>query len=538
MSSQNLLRLFAILPFVVHFAVLPFAVAQYAQDFTWQYTLGTNGAQQATPFWSLNFPQAPVQGLLLDPGAIVLQYNCYYMQDICVNADKFQRSQRGQNRPWPNIFAYQVKSRGIKNRRGRAMCPSNWKLRHSCPEAGTPSQKVPMRNDGRWFTSALEPGTSINQLMNRRDSNGRVIENSKIRYTCDEFPPKSFIEGGIGPNNPSQSEGPGQTRCAAMRCDRVRQIKSEQNWQGAAHIQVGVAVRRFLAMPLPNLQGFNPTNGFVMVHFNMISAADGIAARVFIYEDAGDSNTVDVLPITQVKRSRDWNYMEWLNSITPEKLTAMGPLRETRIHANITHTQITHIEPKDTGIKKRALDHTSGDIATQLTNHDEPQLNITSLRAASQRPKAEFKHLEQKRDISHPSIRPLLKRASVPDVEKAHRIVEDALAKVAKLNAARYKNPVRNKYALRPGTIVGDTDKTSAKVSSDDSEVPALLAITDQIAEAAALVSEAESASSHTEREVSVAASGSFWMEHIDRKGTVPWGDDPDYKVCFPVHPR
>jgi hypothetical protein len=59
-----------------------------------------------------------------------------------------------------------------------------------------------------------------------------------------------------------------------------------------------------------------------------------------------------------------------------------------------------------------------------------------------------------------------------------------------------------------------------------------LLTITDEIAEAAALVAEADAigrAGNVTKR--TVAASGTFWMGSIARKGTVPWGDDPGYKV-------
>ena len=52
-----------------------------------------------------------------------------------------------------------------------------------------------MRHDGPWFTTALEPGTDQN-LVNHRGANGIVDEESKVRYSCDEFPPATWVEGG------------------------------------------------------------------------------------------------------------------------------------------------------------------------------------------------------------------------------------------------------------------------------------------------------------------------------------------------------
>lgn len=79
-----------------------------------------------------------------------------------------------------------------------------------------------MRQDGQWFSNLLEPGTTINQVINQRLPNGNVI-NSGVRYTCDEFPPATWVEGGNGENNDS----PGVTRCAGFRC--MPGYKSEQN---------------------------------------------------------------------------------------------------------------------------------------------------------------------------------------------------------------------------------------------------------------------------------------------------------------------
>lgn len=56
--------------------------------------------------------------------------------------------------------------------------------------------------------------------------------------------------------------------------------------------------------------------------------------------------------------------------------------------------------------------------------------------------------------------------------------------------------------------------------------------ITDQIAEAAALVAEADAvATSGNVAERAVAAAGTYCMQSLARKGTVPWGNDPEYVV-------
>lgn len=59
-----------------------------------------------------------------------------------------------------------------------------------------------------------------------------------------------------------------------------------------------------------------------------------------------------------------------------------------------------------------------------------------------------------------------------------------------------------------------------------------VLTITNEIAKAVALVAEADAVGRvRNETKQAVAASGTFWMGSIAGKGTVPWGDDPDYKV-------
>ncbi len=108
----------------------------------------------------------------------------------------------------------------------------------------------------------------------------------------------------------------------------------------------------------------------------------------------------------------------------------------------------------------------------------------------------------------------------------ARQIVKNAIAKMTELNKARLAKPARNNFILRPGT------KASKR---DDDTPPPLLEITDQIAQAAALLAELDpdpTVNSTLSSAPPTKRAGSFWMEGIARKGTVPWGNDASYKVC------
>ncbi|KAK3903195.1 hypothetical protein C8A05DRAFT_33061, partial [Staphylotrichum tortipilum] len=68
----------------------------------------------------------------------------------------------------------------------------------------------------------------------------------------------------------------------------------------------------------------------------------------------------------------------------------------------------------------------------------------------------------RRREASQPGpgpdpVTPLLNTASETDIEKARSIVKQAIAESAKRNKARFENPMRNMYRLKPGTIVGQT---------------------------------------------------------------------------------
>lgn len=177
----------------------------------------------------------PIQVVDLGPDQdVILVYNCFYMRDICRNVGNFRQYPRGQTlHPRSGLsndrFGYDFSNRripgvtpGRKNRRRSQSCPDSWKNTHPCPE---PDQREVMRDDGQWFSNALEPGTTVNQIIDLRLP-FFPIWRSGLRYSCDEFPPATWVEGGNGENN----DDPGETRCAAMRCGGgVPGRKSEQD---------------------------------------------------------------------------------------------------------------------------------------------------------------------------------------------------------------------------------------------------------------------------------------------------------------------
>lgn len=111
------------------------------------------------------------------------------------------------------------------------------------------------------------------------------------------------------------------------------------------------------------------------------------------------------------------------------------------------------------------------------------------------------------------------------ELETAGKIVHDALIKMRQLNKARRDNPARNRYYLKPGTI-------ASRNGGSHKQPPPLLEITEEIARAAALVAEADVANDTNFVPPPVRANAEpFWMAGVPYKGTMPWGDDPSYKV-------
>lgn len=130
---------------------------------------------------------------------------------------------------------------------------------------------------------------------------------------------------------------------------------------------------------------------------------------------------------------------------------------------------------------------------------------------------------------------PRLRKATAADLEKARAIVNSALGEAAARNKARLDNPSRNKYTLKPGTQAGGSVVKRSGTKETESDAPPLLEITQEIADAAALLAEAD-AYAKANRSAPlprIAKRAAYWMEDIARKGSWPFKNDDDYQVVL-----
>lgn len=264
----------------------PFAHGQYIQSWTWPRIGGVE-----VPHWrpSPGVVSQPI--ILLEDFNVFVAYNCHYMPSICQNAEQYKKSTQGKARKWQASFGYDLNSaRGGKHGRRGEMCPDNWNRPvggHGCPE---PNQPKPMRADKRW------PEVDVDNTHPKRykikdhiDANGNVLK-SGMYYSCDEFPPAKWVEGGVGlvpAPNPPPPEGAGQpgfTRCApAALCKPHVGSDSEQDWQGYCHTTLWA---KLLALATRQLAD--------QLQIPVKQAASLLADRVvqfsFLTEDAGDND--------------------------------------------------------------------------------------------------------------------------------------------------------------------------------------------------------------------------------------------------------
>ncbi|KAK3303766.1 pectate lyase superfamily protein-domain-containing protein [Chaetomium strumarium] len=422
---------------------------------------------------------------------VVLVYNCAYMRDICKNINT-----------------------------------------HKCPE---PDQRLPIRHDKEWYFRELEDSSTVTNLIkHHRGSNGLVDKYSNIRYTCDEFPPASWVEGG----DREDHDQPANTRCAAMRCNAG--AKAEQDCKccfsrrfptrltyspNAAEL----TFHRVITTKL-KVKGFSNKDSVAFFKFYLDNRQDGVAARVWTYVAVGNADTVDKSsPVNQGFSKRDvkgWNSTadpqgRTLWDLSFEELCALmdaGHGHEHQISANTSHVDWAmasqtpvELQNMDPHFRWDDEDEEYEDFSnvTRVKRYTEP----APAKKAAVVPKP--KPAPVPRSIPAHVVTPLLKRASSSDIEKARSIVAQAKTEAAKRNGARFARPLRNVYGLALGAR--NTKTLAAGNSSLNAGVTPLLQITPEIAKAAALVAEANG----------VAKYGN----NLARKGTVPWGDDASYVV-------
>lgn len=484
------------------------------------------------------------------PYAVFLEYNCYYMTAICRNADNFFESTRGLNRGMDNTLFHLDFSTRKRSPRGRSSyrrsqsCPTGWVAANNCPHT---DQETVWRHDGAWWTTALAPPPDGLNFILAPLVIGPVTRESGVYYTCDEFPAASWIEGGDGTGiaGNGREGGASQTRCAGFQCRSG--VKAEQNWQATAHRYLRYELKRIingLGIWPPGVDRNKQIAGF---HFRMTSSANGVAARVIGYS-ALDPDVVDnTRPVSQAKRDEQSpeEFRRWANTVTMEELEKLtsGTLSQHIIYSN----ESTPASPEDGEDEEdeesdkawRELLQRSLAAASRVTNLREVNgVKKVPSHSVDTTPSPDTLNpnpiVKRNATVNHA---PLVKNTTMSAIERARKIVDKAIDESSKLNAARLANPLRNRYELKPGTVTGAL-KIRQNKDKDAAPVHQLLNITDEIAAAAALVAEDDARQNRhnvTQKVWKAAAaasqSGSYWMEHIARKGSVPWGDDPSYKV-------
>ncbi|KAH6649971.1 pectate lyase superfamily protein-domain-containing protein [Chaetomium tenue] len=513
---------------------------------------------------------------------ITIYYNCHYMTNICQNVNNFKATTRGRDlHPGTAIpagmYTYDFDSGEADDDdpetrqfyRRQASCPKTWKNSHTCPEPV--GQQTLWRHDGPWSSTALEPGTKNNTLKHERNAQGQITRYSQLRYSCDEFPPATWVEGGNGWDRTT----PASTFCAGLSCKAAGSntagvaVKAEQNWQGEAHGKLRALLLSHIEKRKSEFPWHNkdePQHDVAFFDFAAFDMGpDGYAATIFRSDDVLKLET-DFSFVSQAKREET----PANNPDEPARTPRLLPGR-TNLTAEQTYQRLlaghgfrigipAHINGSAVaqqsllgglgGIEMRAAG-SSADLSGRATT---PRPNSAGARTPKTAPKRQVTSSWNSTDG-----KPLLKTASAADLARARSIVADAIAASAKLNKARLANPARNQYRLKPGTVIGgsvatapnnNNNNTRRDQSGDDNDAPPtpLLVITEEIAWAAALVAEAEAAapsggvnsgtthsnpsnssSSGVKRRAPVR--GTYWMETIARRGTVPWGDDPTYKV-------
>lgn len=558
------------------------AVAQYTQDVSWTVKNGRVVAQ-----WRPDTSSPLREVIDFKSDAVVLEYNCAFMKEICKNVDDWYNTAAGRGYTGlPFVYDFNTGRKGRSAKRRRKVCPTGkrgWRSWHSCPQSG---QDLPMRHDGAWFTTLLEPNTTVNGLMNARDPTGRITEYSNIRYSCDEFPPATWVQGGKGVWSEST------TRCAAIRCGKgvTAVVKAEQDWQGTAHGQLRVAIEDLVEQYQSQhhqFLNFNPKQDAAFFTLRRITdPTSTAAAKVYTYNGPFTTGQVsNTKAISVAKRQfASHEFHEFLSRASVHKWKALGTVREYPISVNdtvgISHFVAHYRDYDSLGVstvsRNNVTDETESsfgaeeDDAVEYDDNEEkyaeyfrqnrvPSHNFNQISAYSITPSTQEKNEPSKKkhwellrslattfrsvvtssfrrlpNASEPEVDmartpgvklPVVNNSSATELDKARALVESAIAKSIKLNMARYAKPAKSNY--RHGKIAAE--KRRRRDSAD--QVSPLLKITDVIAEAAALVSEADALHLTANLTARSAASGSYWMGSITRKGTVPWGGDDKYKV-------
>lgn len=124
----------------------------------------------------------------------------------------------------------------------------------------------------------------------------------------------------------------------------------------------------------------------------------------------------------------------------------------------------------------------------------------------------------------------------------AQAMVDEALDQVEEINKARFANPSRNHYSSRQR---GQSARGKTAFTDQSRPQPPPFQMTQELKDAAALIAKIDTLNdpqTHGNQtfgpvEKRAQAASTFWMQNIRRKGSWPWGNNPNHKVVFFPHP-
>lgn len=224
LNTAAISAMLILLPLFFHFFV-GCTQAQFIQRWLWRNAPDADGNMVPTPFWhrEAHLPPRPV---LFPRSDIMLEYNCHKLPAICQNVRNWEadssKSQWNNRRVgwftldigssskqrWPGFPGNKTPT--IANIRRHEQYPGDWKgmvISPKCPQPNQPDV-VPAWVDGSGNgiraivpqdLSDLTKSAYLEIMYKQSDPQNPLTRRRSGRvYSCDEFPPASWVEGGVG----------------------------------------------------------------------------------------------------------------------------------------------------------------------------------------------------------------------------------------------------------------------------------------------------------------------------------------------------
>jgi len=214
-----------------------------------------------------------------------------------------------------------------------------------CPEPDQPDVMP-----GPWAYTDLETQSPLTLLeikgLRLFMENGGVLRSGR-QYTCDEFPPASWIEGGDGPGRPATANGDSggseaNTYCApagqsgTCRHPHPYRVRSEQDWQGVIHSTLGRRLRILIKNEF-GLAQFE-SNDAARFRLSLVNHPGIGPARVYWRDDDDHEHGEDVIATSISSPSRIREILASGQVLSEADYKAMGYVFDEVVIVNDTET--------------------------------------------------------------------------------------------------------------------------------------------------------------------------------------------------------